>query len=468
MSRSLRRTGGEPAGSFTDPASGTTFTVRSSHGRTVQIRERGDERTEYPVAWAVGSGTHAAGYFIEVAGHLFQSPICYYTNRRAYGLAPGYEHLPDPDFTRPVGEECVLCHSGRPLYVRGTANTYSPPVFADEGISCERCHGPSEQHLRRPIPGSIVNPGKLAKAARDSVCEQCHLAGATRILNPNRSFADFHAGQPLEDVFTVYVRTAAPGTSRPFKVISHAEQLALSMCVRQSEGRLWCGMCHNPHPVTPASTKIYNAVCGSCHAGKLAESHPAGPDCVSCHMPRRQAQDGGHTVFTDHRIARRPETEETGPPPEDLAPWREPAPALRQRNLALASVTAGIAVRSPAQIVHGYRLLVEVEKTSLDDIAVLKGIGRALLLGKQPLEALRAFDRVLQLEPKDAGNEEAAGLASLESGQLELAARHLERAVELDPLLISATTALQEVYRRQGRNGEAQALAHPLERLLQR
>jgi hypothetical protein len=44
--------------------------------------------------------------------------------------------------------------------------------------------------------------------------------------------------------------------------------------------------------------------------------------------------------------------------------------------------------------------------------------------------------------PKDAGNEEAAGLASLESGQTERAAQHLERALELDPLLISATTEL--------------------------
>jgi hypothetical protein len=313
-----------------------------------------------------------------------------------------------------------------------------------------------------------VNPRKLPSAARDSVCEQCHLAGVTRVLNPGKNFADFHAGQALEDVFTVYVHAATSGTARAFKVISHAEQFARSMCVRQSEGRLWCGTCHNPHPLQPASTKTYNAVCLSCHAGKLAESHTAAPDCVSCHMPPRRAQDGGHTVFTAHRIARRPAAGETGPQREDLAAWRECAPSLRQRNTAIANLNAGIASRSPAQIVRSYRMLVEVEKTSPDDIAILKGIGRALLLGKEPLEALRALDRVLQLVPKDAGNEEAAGLASLESGQLERAARHLERAVELDPLLISATTELQEVFRRQGRNDEAQALAHPWERSRQR
>ena len=171
--------------------------------------ERGGEVSEYQVAYVIGSGSHAEGYLIQIADHLFQSPICYYTNRRAYDLAPGYERISDPDFTRPVGEECVLCHSGRPLHVAGTANRYTPPVFTEEAISCERCHGAAEEHLRRPVPGSIVNPARLAPAARDSICEQCHLAGVTRILNPGRSFEDFRPGQRLEEVFTVYVRAGA-------------------------------------------------------------------------------------------------------------------------------------------------------------------------------------------------------------------------------------------------------------------
>jgi len=44
-----------------------------------------------------------------------------------------------------------------------------------EAITCERCHGPSEKHLADPRAGTIVNPSKLAPAARDSICEQCHL-----------------------------------------------------------------------------------------------------------------------------------------------------------------------------------------------------------------------------------------------------------------------------------------------------
>ena len=175
-------------------------------------------------------------------------------------------------------------------------------------------------------------------------------------------------------------------------------------------------------------------------------------------MTRRQAQDGGHTVFTDHRIARRPEPDEAAPQPENLVAWRRPEQAVEARNLALAYVNAGVSGRSPAQIVRGYRMLTEVQRTAPDDVGVLTGIGRALLLGKEPLEALKAFERVLQLVPNSAVSEEDVGIACLESGQLEKAASHLERALELDPLLLSAATALQAVYRKQGANDKAATL----------
>ncbi len=52
---------------------------------------------------------------------------------------------------------------------------------------------------------NIVNPAKLPKRARDSVCEQCHLEGEVRILNPGRSWRDFQPGNNLEQTAAVYV-----------------------------------------------------------------------------------------------------------------------------------------------------------------------------------------------------------------------------------------------------------------------
>jgi hypothetical protein len=463
MAQSLRRPGKEPEGAFTQAVSGTRFVVRAGSKGTWQRMEREGGAAEYQVAYVIGSGSHASGFLIQVGDHLFQSPICYYPRRRTYDMAPGYELVSEPDFTRAVGEECLLCHSGRPQHVPGTKNQYKRPVFSEEGISCERCHGATQEHLRRPAPGSIVNPVKLAPAARDSICEQCHLTGATqRILNPGKEFDDFHPGKPLEDVFTVYTRAGA----RAFKVISHSEQLALSACARKSEGKLWCGTCHDPHPQAVPTSQTYNARCWTCHPGELAKSHPADTNCISCHMTRRPAQDGGHTVFTDHRITRRQEPNEPVSQPQDLKAWREPAPSLQSRNLALAYVNAGISSHAPAEIVRGYRLLTEVQSAAPDDIAVLNGIGRALLAGGQPLEALKAFEWVLRLMPDSATSEEDVGLAYLQSGEIGKAASHLERALELDPLLLSAGTALQEVYRRQGHSEKADALAERMRRAM--
>ena len=159
------------------------------------------------------------------------------------------------------------------------------------------------------------------------MCEQCHLAGEIRIPNPRKSIADFEPGEPLENTYTVYVSTAPAGNQ--IKVISHSEQLRLSKCARQSNGKLWCGTCHNPHekPVEPVA--YYRQRCLACHQATLPAAHAAPDrDCIGCHMPKRGAKDGGHTAFTDHRIARRPAAEGTLSIAADLTAWREPAPAL--------------------------------------------------------------------------------------------------------------------------------------------
>jgi tetratricopeptide (TPR) repeat protein len=461
MSHSLRRPGKEPEGTFTT-ASGTRFTIRSNSKGTWQRMERSGGSAEYQVAYVIGSGSHASGYLVQAGDHLFQSPICYYPSRHRYDLAPGYDQTTEPGFTRPVGEECVLCHSGRPLHVPGTENQYKQPIFLEEAISCERCHGPAEEHLKSPVPGSIINPAKLASAARDSICEQCHLTGATqRILNPGRDFTDFHPGQRLEDVFTVYTRAGA----KAFKVVSHSEQLALSACARNSQGKMWCGTCHDPHAPAAPTAQNYNERCETCHQGKLAESHPAQTNCIGCHMTRRPAQDGGHTVFTDHRITKRPEPDAISSSGDELTAWREPAEALQPRNLALAYLNAGLFGRSAAQMMRGYRMLTALTSTE-DDVDALRGMGRARLAARQPLEAVKAFERVLQLTPDSAAAEADLGTACLQSGQTEKAASHLERAMRLDPLLISAGTTLEEVYRRQGNDGKADALVDRMRRAM--
>ncbi len=461
MAHSIGAVGPQPEGTFEHPFSNTRFSIRNTTSGVWQTLERPGESQALRVNYVIGSGSHAFGYLAQIGDHLFQSPISYYTNRKQWDVAPGYEQSAKPDFSRPVTLECLACHSDKPLPVADTLNSYQSPPFAEGGIECDRCHGPAEAHLKNPVPGSIINPAKLAGAARDSICEQCHLAGEVRIPNPRESVLDFRPGQKLEDVFTVYVAHQAPG--KTIKVISQAEQLALSACARNSGGKLWCGTCHNPHETPARPAEYFRERCLTCHAATLDAAHGAPThDCIGCHMPQRPAKDGGHTAFTDHRITRRPEAEDESlqelTAQTDLIAWREPDAPLRQRNLALALVTLGMENHDSNQVIRGYRLLNRLEKSFSSDPAFLTALGTIILRGKQPVEAEHRFAAALQLRPNYAPYEVNEASALLDSGKIAEATQHLERAVQLDPLLQQAVELLSYVYRAQGQQSKAEDL----------
>jgi photosynthetic reaction center cytochrome c subunit len=460
MAHSLRRASQEPEGAVS--ARGSKITMRSSPTGYWQHWENGGDSSDYRVDYVVGSGNHASGYLVDIGGHLFQSPVAFYTSRKSYDLAPGYENVPDPDFTRPVSEECVLCHSGTALHISGTLNQYRSPIFPAEAISCERCHGPVERHLADPRAGTIINPAKLEPAARDSVCEQCHLFGAARVPNPGKRLSDFIPGQRLEDTFTIYRNAVPPGMSAgAFKVISHVEQLALSACARNSGGRMWCGTCHDPHDKPPKPVHYYRARCLTCHTANFPAAHPGrDTDCLGCHMPRRNAQDGGHTVFTDHRIQRRAETTQADLPADaGIASWREPPPELQKRNLGIAYIDVGMQRHSSSFIIQGYRTLTEVQQQSTNDSEFFKWIGEALLVGKQTSEAKFALERALQLDPNSPVTEAGAASSYIQEGDAGRAIAHLERAVTLDPLYLPAASTLIDLYQKQGKTTEAAELS---------
>ncbi|MGC2815948.1 MAG: c-type cytochrome, partial [Candidatus Acidiferrum sp.] len=455
----MRRAEREPDGTVT--AHGSTITMHSSEGVYWQRWENAGDSAEYRIDFVIGSGLHASGYLVDLGGHLFQSPVAYYARRHAYDLAPGYENQPDPDFTRPVAEGCVLCHSGTALHVAGTLNQYRSPVFSAEAITCERCHGPVERHLADPRAGTIVNPAKLEPAARDSVCEQCHLFGAARVLNPGKNFSDFVPGQRLEDTYTIYRNAAPPGSpAGAFKVISQAEQLALSACARNSGGRLWCGTCHDPHDKPTEPVAYYRARCLTCHATNFPAAHPnKESNCIGCHMPRRDAKDGGHTAFTDHRIQRRPEVRPDLPTDAGIVAWREPPADLQRRNLGIAYIDAGMQRHLSSYIIQGYRTLTEVQKQYANDSDFFKWIGEALLIGKQTSDAKFAFERALQLDPDSALSEASAASPYIQEGDDAEAIAHLERAVALDPLDLPAASTLIGLYQKDGKTNEATELA---------
>ena len=460
----MGRSAGPPArvraGSFVQAASQTRFSVDYSGSRMVQHIARGGLSAQHDIAFQVGSGTHAFGYLIDLGNHLFQSPLGYFAGR-GWAMSPGYETSKAPDFYRPVTPECLFCHSGRALPVAGSLNTYRDPPFEAEAITCERCHGPAEAHLRAPLPGTIVNPAKLPPRARDSVCEQCHLNGEERVPNPGKQLADFHPGENLEDVFSVYVYASSvdPEHPDPLRVVGQVQRLALSRCARESGGKLWCGTCHDPH-VQPADSKAYfRARCLGCHGDALLKTHSKPDlDCAGCHMPRRPVTDGAHTIFTDHRIAiysprelasppERPAPAGTaGQPPPALVAWREPAGELAKRNLGLAEVLVGDRTESFPLVSRGFDALRECADTFPNDPAVLTAIGKALLAGGRPSEAAVAFELAAQLEPAVAVRYLNLGLAYHAVPDFTKAVENLDKARQLDPLLEQPYLELAVIY----------------------
>ena len=462
MARSLSGATPEPEGEFTHALSKTHFSVvvngPDASSKMSQRLDRGGFSGEYTPAYAIGSGTHAIAYLIELGGHLFQSPICFYKGR-GWDMAPGYEANAQPDFLRPITPECLFCHVGRDRPVPQSLNRYQDPPIAAEGITCDRCHGAADEHLRNPAPGSIVNPAKLAVRARDSICEQCHLSGEARIANPGKRLSDFRPGEDMEDTFSVYVFQGSldPAQSGALKVISQAQQLALSTCARRSNGKLWCGTCHDPHGQPNDAKAWFRSRCLSCHGEALLRTHSKpDDDCIGCHMPQRPVSDGGHTVFTDHRIARRPPAQSiaagTSQPNENrkLVAWHKPAAALEQRNLGLAEIEVGERTRNLALVSQGARRLTGCLPEFPNDPAVLTAIGQVMLGAGDARNAAVIFERAIEVEPHNASDYLHAAMAWKAAHDSGKAIENAEKALRLDPMLEQPYHVLADTYREEG------------------
>lgn len=421
MGRSMRA--GVPAASSWN---GTVGATRYRVDGGTQAIERGGIRSTHTAEYSIGSGNHAVGFLVRTGDYVFQSPLSWYTRRRRWDAAPGYQNNTHPDFNRPVIAECLFCHANRAAPAKETLNRYPDSSSIGEAISCERCHGGTREHLLRPGRGNIVNPARLEAERRDAICEQCHLGGEARILNPGRSWADFQPGARLENTFSVYV-----GSPRGrFKVVGHVEQLALSRCAQQSAGRLWCGTCHDPHGPPAKPVDHYRAKCLGCHEEAKHPKTAATRDCAGCHMPRRQAPDSGHAAFTDHWIRRLPATGDAQSRPSQLAAWRPPPADFEQRNLGLAYVSVGEKEQATELLGEGGRIL---SGSKAEDPEALAALGLVRLLQDRPRDAVLFFERAVAARPAWATYYLKLAIAWNAAGNRERAIRVLKRGIEVDP-----------------------------------
>ncbi|MBM3763844.1 MAG: hypothetical protein FJW32_00510 [Acidobacteria bacterium] len=450
MGRSMSRPRAESQvqRSWWHDVSGRRMGIDWRDGKMLHFVEDRGNRAAHEIAWAVGSGNEGKSYLVQIGHSLFQSPISWYSARLFWDMSPGYHIDARPDFNRPVTAECLTCHAGQISPIAGTQNRYGNPAIVEEAIGCGRCHGDVAAHLAKAERGNIVNPAKLSRERRDSVCESCHLSGEARIPNPGRVFSDFRPGMQLEEVFSVYV-PLKKSSDTVLKVISHSEQMASSKCAEMSAGKLWCASCHDPHkqPNEREKAAYYRDRCVSCHAKESIGAHVAkvGDDCVKCHMPRTRSYDGGHAAFTDHWIRTKKSENRFLDRGELLRAWREPAAAVQKRNLALAYVGNAAKSRSLARYREGVRLLNESMQEGHRDAAFAGVVGLQYLRDKQPARAAAWFQVAVQQETASslARLNFAAALAGI--GKTDDAKREAEEAIRLEPLLEEAYALLAEI-----------------------
>jgi len=443
MGRSIAKPTVDISGRLYHKASDSTIVIRSRGPEMEHRVERRGLSASYPVAYSMGAGLVGYSYLVRIGDYLFQSPASFYTRTNNWDLTPGFEAKKHLDFTRQISGACLFCHTGSLHLVAGTNNRFEEPAFTP--ISCERCHGSARRHLLNPGPGSIVNPRTLPERARDSVCEQCHLEGVVRVLNPGRDWWDYKPGDQLEKTIVTYLEDAGSTTLR---AVGHSEQLAQSRCARASRGRLWCGTCHDPHASKNNRPAQVREVCLSCHETIFAAAkHVPATECVTCHMPRLRPSDIAHSAVTDHRILRKPMPDTPREPAVNLGlrAWREPDSTLAQRDLGLAYFDWTASQPDPDKLTRTYDLLSHLASGGPDP-PVLADLASILLQQGQFNLSAQLFAKAAQADPMNARYAYCVGVARERAGDVASAMKELRRSITLDPSQPDPYLALARIY----------------------
>ena len=278
-----------------------------SDSQAVPLVALGDQRYPLPVAWAAASEARA--------DHpCSQARLVPFEPERWLDESGRLAFSGDaPDASASAERACLPCHvSGFALAERedgGVDMSFEEAEgWQDDGVSCERCHGPGESHLYSMSPLDVVQPGLLDTARANEVCAQCHSRTEglhSGLPHPFGEERPFQPGEVLADT----TASASESWSSGAAAAGHMQADELLDAAHGPTGaNLRCVDCHEVHGEQGRHGLLRaelhdNALCEGCHwdhsfdgdAWMVAEHmghrfyDPSGAQeagrCSHCHMP---------------------------------------------------------------------------------------------------------------------------------------------------------------------------------------
>jgi tetratricopeptide (TPR) repeat protein len=266
------------------------------------------DRKKYPIEQVLGGKN--VYYFLTPMerGRLQVLPVAYDVTKKEWfdTAASGVRHFPGRSETdEPVSwrdqqytfnTACYSCHVSQLSTNYDLKTDTYHTVWAEPGINCETCHGPSEDHNRvcREAPKGtvpkdleIIRTKPFTAEQHNSSCGTCHakMNPLTASFTPGDRFFDHYDLATLEDP-DFYPDGRDLGENYTYTL------WRMSPCVKS--GKLSCMHCHTSSGrYRFKQEEKANETCMPCHKQRVENAtvhthHKAdgpGNKCISCHMP---------------------------------------------------------------------------------------------------------------------------------------------------------------------------------------
>jgi len=281
-----------------------------------------EEKKTYPMVHVLGGKN--VYYFLASyeKGRLQTLPLAYDVNKKQWfdTAASGVRHFPGVHRDEPVhwtdplytfNTSCHSCHVSQLSTNYDLKTDTYHTTWAEPGINCETCHGPSDQHVKtyqqaattgnEPDDLKLISTKTFSVEQTNSMCNSCHAK-----MSPVST--SFMPGEKYFDHFNL-ITLENPDFYPDGRDLGENYTMTswrMSPCVKS--GKLDCMHCHTSSGryrfKDPAKA---NDACMPCHKERIenaqAHTHHAADSeegrCIACHMPMTKF---AHMNRTDHSM----------------------------------------------------------------------------------------------------------------------------------------------------------------------